>query len=451
MSLQPRLFTALPKRIPVLSFLSRRHQTQPPQENKAPYRPWPLDYYSWPGAASVWTKKHVPQSEQSDQYEKEEIYLDEIEERMRKYDKKYSQSDKIKSLYNEFGWENRDDRAFSTYGGGLSGTKDELQYGRGKKIDPSHYINPDFVNVSRQTIPPVQYLTPEQIRRSRGSLASFREVPPETKSIFKTWNPYVCLGTVYAVLLTKEYYVFMGHDMIDAILLWGVVGAMCSVVFDWFAWWNVLLQQEQYDKDYFALQENVKNVNQMLDTLHTRPNELLILPQLKLYRQHLSEKVLNKTTSNRVARLMDATLKKLQDKVSEEQSSRREAENTWKRLTLERTLKYFENEGVKNEFMKDALKQFSAGDNAKLGTASNNVTMQSNVFVEQYKKFYEEVKDEWLNDQKQRGSLSWIFVPENERQGKYSDPNQKFQEYNRRIQQWESTHNKVDVPAPSFS
>lgn len=109
-----------------------------------------MDYYFFPGAASIWTKKYVPQSEQNDQYQKEEVYLDEIEERMRKYDKKYSQSDKIKSLYNEFGWENRDDRAFSTYGGGLSGTQDELQYGRGKKIDPSHYINPDFVNVSRQ-------------------------------------------------------------------------------------------------------------------------------------------------------------------------------------------------------------------------------------------------------------------------------------------------------------
>ena len=119
-------------------------------ETGSPYRPWPMEKFFWQSSGEVWSKDYPTQSAQADEYPQEEVYLDEIEARMRKYDRKYSQSDKVKKLFNEFGWENQDDRAFTTYGGGLSGENDELQYGRGKKIDPAQYVNPDFTPTTRK-------------------------------------------------------------------------------------------------------------------------------------------------------------------------------------------------------------------------------------------------------------------------------------------------------------
>ena len=49
-------------------------------------------------------------------------------------------------LYNEFGWEAIDDRAYHWYGG----TVDGEPYGPGKKIDPSHYITPEWTNINRK-------------------------------------------------------------------------------------------------------------------------------------------------------------------------------------------------------------------------------------------------------------------------------------------------------------
>ena len=74
--------------------------------------------------------------------------LSEIEERLKKYDQKFCDSDKIKAMYNEFGWEAIDDRATFNYGGSLGGD----QYGPGKKLDPSHYVTPEWTNVNRKAL-----------------------------------------------------------------------------------------------------------------------------------------------------------------------------------------------------------------------------------------------------------------------------------------------------------
>ena len=132
-----------------LSTLSRRCYERD-GETGTPYRPGPFNAYFFPKSQEYWSKEYPSQSEQADEYSSEEVYLDEIEARLRKYDKKYSMSDEKKKLYNQYGLEDHDDRAFATYGGGLSGENDELQYGRGKKIDPAQYINADSVAVKRQ-------------------------------------------------------------------------------------------------------------------------------------------------------------------------------------------------------------------------------------------------------------------------------------------------------------
>ena len=137
------------------------------QPGGAPYRPAPFDQYYKPKSADYWSKNgYKPTSEAADQYPKEELYLDEIEERLRKYDKKYSKADEIKNLWNEYALEHSDDKAFAVYGGGLSTSQDDVSaFGRGKKLDPSLYINGDYAAINRKPIPPLQFLTKEQVRR----------------------------------------------------------------------------------------------------------------------------------------------------------------------------------------------------------------------------------------------------------------------------------------------
>lgn len=161
-------------------------------------------------------------------------------------------------------------------------------------------------------IPPIQYMTADQIRRTRGSLASVRELPPETESIWKYWNGYSCLGVFGCIMITKEYFVTGGHDMFEAILLWSIFGTVAALASDWYAWWHTLLMQEAYDKEYFPLHKAVKAYNQKLETINSKPNEKRLMAQMQKYRENIAEKVLNKTLGNRLARIVDSTITKLE-------------------------------------------------------------------------------------------------------------------------------------------
>ncbi|ETO32879.1 hypothetical protein RFI_04237 [Reticulomyxa filosa] len=199
------------------------------------------------GAIQHYDAIHKPPSAKDDEFEKEELYLDEIEERMKKYDKKYRNTDEYNALWNEFGWEDQTDRrakknsffleckiAFIHYG---TPNEEGAQFGRGKKINPSNYINGDLYSpVKRQPIPPVQFLTAEQVRRSRGSLANFRELPPETSSIWKTWNGHAVFATFLVLWLTKEQVVFTSHDVWEGVLTWSFFGVGMAIFADWFTW-----------------------------------------------------------------------------------------------------------------------------------------------------------------------------------------------------------------------
>eukprot|EP00483_Globobulimina_turgida_P000096 UN00096 len=364
-----------------LYVISQRRASSESGTGGAPYRPYPATKYQWSESADYWTQNgYKPQSEEDDAYEVEEIYLSEIEERLQKYDQKYCDSDKVKALYNEFGWEAIDDRATYNYGGSLGGS----QYGEGKKINPAHYVTPAWTNVGRKAIPPIQYMTADQIRRSRGSLASIREVPPEQDSVWKYWNFYSCLGVFGTIMVSKEFFVTGGHDMFEGLMMWGIFGTVASFAADWYAWWHTLLLQEAYDREYFPLMKAVKKYNKELEKFNSKPNEKKIMFQMQTYREIVAEKVLNKTLQNRLGRSVESTLQKLDSKISEEGTTKKEAENQWKRKALQETVDYFDNESIRNDFMRDALGQFCSDNTAVISNTNATVHYKSDIFESKY-------------------------------------------------------------------
>eukprot|EP01083_Nonionella_stella_P195492 720133_1 len=386
-----------------LCLLSQRHQSSDSGSGGAPYRPWPASKYNWSETADYWsTAGYKPQSEEDDTYKPEEIYLSEIEERLKKYDKKYHDSDAVKTLYNEFGWEYIDDRATYNYGGSLGGT----QYGEGKKINPAHYITPEWTNVNRKAIPPIQYMTADQLRRTRGMLASVRELPAEQDSIWKYWNAYSCLGVFGVIMVSKEFFVTGGHDMFEAIMMWSIFGTVASFASDWYAWWHTLLMQESYDREYFPLIRQVEKYNKQLETINSKPNEKKIMFQMQKYRELIAEKVLNKTLQNRLGRSIENTIQKLETKINEEAMVKKEAENQWKRRALDETVNYFDNDTVRADFMRDVLTQFCSGNVAVISNTNATVNYETDLFKKQYDMKFNEAKNEYLNEQKEKGLLS---------------------------------------------
>jgi len=424
----------------------KRHNSD--SSGGAPYRPYPATKYQWSESAKYWSDEgHKPQSAEDDEYPVEEVYLSEIEARLARYDSKFHDSDKVKEMYNEFGWEAIDDRATFNYGGSLGGD----QYGPGKKIDPSHYVTPEWTNVNRKAIPPIQYMTADQLRRSRGSLASVRELPAETQSIWKYWNFYSCLGGFSIIMLSKEFFVTGGHEMMEAIMMWSIFGTVASVASDWYAWWHTLLMQEAYDRKYFPLLQAVRKYNAMLENVNEKPNEKKLMAQMQQYRELVAEKVLEKTLANRLGRITESTFAKMEAKMSEEAQTKKAAEDAWKRSAMAQTVGYFEDGQVRKDFMAEALSQFCAGDTAKIGKSAGTAAMSSGIFGEQYKANFEGAKTTYLSEQRAKGSLSPVFMDEAERRAQFQSSADKTTEYERRVNEWADSHNAVNAPTPSFS
>jgi hypothetical protein len=412
----------------------------------APFRPFPNEKYAWPLAAQHWLPKYPAQSAKQDEYEKEEVYLHEIEERMRSYDKKYSRSDRIKNLYNEFGFDTWDDRAQHTYG--LSDDQ-SLLHGPGKKIDPDHYVPADPVIMNRKVIPPIQYMTAEQIRRSRGSFSNLREFPAEQPSIWKYWNGLSCLGVFTGLMIMKEWFVIGGHDFWDALLLWSIMGTVAAFLADYLAWWNALLSQESYDKEYYALLENVKRMNEKLTQLNEKPHEKAIFLKLIGHREILSEKVLQKSITNRISRVLETTQKQLENKVNEEASVKKDAETQWAREALGATYAYYDEESVKQQFTKDALERFLAPNFAKLSNEATAVTMDSTPVKTKYKELYEKSRQTYLTESERKGTLSPVFMDASRR--KSLSNAERASEYESRVSEWTQGRNAVNSPTPAFS
>merc|ERR1719378_773668 len=113
---------------------------------------------------------------------------------------------------------------------------------------------------------------------------------------------------------------------------------------------------------------------------------------MQAYREMVAEKVLDKTLGNRLGRIVESTVSKLEAKISEESMTRKTAEDQWKRTALQETVDYFEDENVRRDFMRDALAQFCAGDTAKISNNASSVEYESDIFSTQYKSNYEGAK-----------------------------------------------------------
>merc|ERR1712130_541202 len=138
--------------------------------------------------------------------------------------------------------------------------------------------------------------------------------------------------------------------------------------------------QEAYDREYFPIIKAVKKYNQMLENINSKPNEKKLALQMQAYREMVAEKVLDKTLGNRLGRIVESTVSKLEAKVSEESMVRKTAEDQWKRTALQESVDYFDDENVRREFMRDALAQFCAGDTAKIGMSASTVEYKSDIF-----------------------------------------------------------------------
>ncbi len=73
------------------------------------------------------------------------------------------------------------------------------------------------------------------------------------------------------------------------------------------------MAQEQHDREFFTVQQRVEDTDKYLQKLQSAPDMKKTYGEINAYRTELSEKVLQKTVSNNVHRLIDGTLKNLQD------------------------------------------------------------------------------------------------------------------------------------------
>merc|ERR1712241_315995 len=112
---------------------------------------------------------------------------------------------------------------------------------------------------------------------------------------------------------------------------------------------------------------------------------------------------------------------------------------------------YFENESVREDFMKNALAQFCSGNTAQLSNSTLTVEYETDLFSKQYAANYDKAKQDYLNDQKAKGTLNAVFLNESERKAAYKSASEKAQEYESKVSAWAAKHNPVAAPIPSFS
>merc|ERR1712008_473817 len=121
------------------------------------------------------------------------------------------------------------------------------------------------------------------------------------------------------------------------------------------------------------------------------------------------------TLGNRLGRSVESTIAKLEAKVNEESMLKKEAETNWRRAAMSETEGYFENESVREEFMKNALAQFCSGNTAQLSNSTLTVGYETDLFSQQYAVNFDKAKQDYLNDQKAKGTLSAVFLDASER------------------------------------
>lgn len=125
------------------------------------------------------------------------------------------------------------------------------------------------------------------------------------------------------------------------------------------------------------------------------------------------------------------------------------AEDQWKRTALQETVDYFDDDNVRRDFMRDALTQFCTGDTAKISNMASSVEYKSDIFASQYRANFDGAKENYLADQRAKGTLSPVFVDAAQRSGKAAS--EKAEIYEQKVAEWASSHNPVTMPTPAFS
>lgn len=406
-SKQRGLLGGFPSTVVSLPVVQRRHAT--------PYMPWPFDTYFRPGAAKYWLSKYPATDAKDDEYEPDLVYLDELEDRVQNAAKNYQPSQRWKDAYNEYNWQN-DDHVTEVYGSIGGPTSGELQkrYGRGNKIDVSHYINPRFYKHDRVRLPS-PYIHPD-LRKRMGPLRNMLSLPPEEPSAFKLWNPYTMFGATGVILLSKEYYL-IAHDFWHAIQFWACWCFIITVCVDWWSWYYALRGQEWYDQLYFPLNEDVKNLFDKLNHLSNRPAIGGIIALMKPYTIDLAQRCIDKTKRDRIANANLTAQEKLETKYREEQSAKVQAANAIKERAFQDTLSGYSTPEAKKKYLQLTLKLVA--QQAELKPGQNDVKANSTEFSTSYAGVVKKAEAAYYKEQREAGTLSWaLSSPEEINKGK---------------------------------
>jgi len=374
--------------------------------HNTPYMPHPFDTFQRPGAAKYWLSKHPPTDASQDEYEKELIYIDELDKRISAAQKNYQPSQKWKDAYNEYGYQD-DNPVTESYGNiaGIASDEIDAKYGRGNKIDPSHYINPRFYKQDRVVVPS-PYVHPD-MRKRMGPLRNMLSLPPDEASVFKLWNPYVMFGSVMTIMLSKEYFL-IGHDFWHAMLFWTTWSFVITVIVDWTTWWYALRGQEWYDQHYFPLNEQCEKLFKVLDQLENRPHVAGYFAAFVPYIRDLAQQVVEKKKADMMSDANISAAEKLAMKLKEEAGQAAQVKNQFREKAFQNSLGVFGTPEMKKKYLADTIKLLET--NAELKPGITEIKNPSKVFESTYAAQRTTVETEYFTAQRKAGTLPWAVA-----------------------------------------
>lgn len=422
-----------PAAVNVLRGHQKRHNT--------PYMPWPFDAYHRPGAAKYWLSKAPATDASQDEYEQELVYLDELEARVHSAQQNYAPSEKWRKAYNEYAWAD-DDSVTATYGsiGGPTSTELRAKYGRGNKIDPSHYINPRLYKHDRVSILS-PYIHPD-LRKRLGPLKNLLSLPPDEPSAFKLWNPWNVAGATAIVLLSKEWFL-ISHDFWHAQSFWTAWALICTVCVDWWTWWYALRGQEWYDLTYFPLNEKTENLFKELETLDSRPPIAGPMAALGPYLQNLAQQAVDKKKESRIADANISAAERLAQKMKEEQGTRNQALAGFKEKTFQASMEAFSTTDAQKKYLDSALKLLAAKAELKPGVAEAKT--DGTDFKDKYKSLYAQTEKAYYDTRRKDGTLPWALATTEEINAQKMTSTEKQKRYADRVATFAKKYHAVKL------
>jgi len=410
-------------------------------ESATNHMPWPYTKYKAPAAAKKWLSKY-PVSKQDD-YEEEFVYLDEIEDRITNHYKTQRQSDRWRQAQNEFAVLGDYEDVDKAYPSGLSTSEQEKVFGRGNKIDPAHYVNPQFINVMRIYQRNLRITPRNQLQHTGTVVGRNRSMPPETASVFKTWNWWHMFMAVGIITVGKEWFILSSHDTHHFMMFYLFTGwAGASLVGTWY-WWRTLRMQEYYDQRFLPLQENVDNLFTLLDRLEKKPSLGLITRKYHAYIDSLRERLVTKRVMDTI-NLKRAQMADLLDKkYKEEQRELLEPPKQWQKSALTDTLKFFEDSAQTDKYFDAALAALSK-NGAKLAGKESS-TNPSTAVQTKYDELRSKVEKEWYDVHKKANTLPWGFSDEATKKASALSEAQQKEIYNSKLNEMKNKWHKFST------